>query len=213
MTLKERLQELKGRYVKIGGRRGSGFIFIGLVEDDTIDEINRLGKKCISQLRQKLADYRACLADWDKVVACHLWAKENAEFKKSMATYRNLLFERKKKLETLANTSGVYSRKYRQLKTMYHDTVRTMRNRMESHRTFADTIEEKKKYYEESEALLTEQLEKIHSLIDFEVAEDYMSVDDETYGGRILLVDTWIKGPYWSLSEYDRNQALKKLIS
>ena len=212
MTLKERLEELNGQYVKIGGKRGAGFIFIGKVTPQTYKEINSIGRNYISHLYTKLGKYRYDLKNWDSYVAPGLWAIEDANYKKAMATYADILNSRRARRNEYAKQYGKTSRKYKQAETSIRDIVRTIKERAEFHHNYGQTIENKKLYFQECEALLAAQLDQDPDLSDFDIVEDYMSVDDETYGGRILLIDTWLNGKYWSLSEYKRD-ALKKLIS
>lgn len=190
------MTELIGQKVKIGGIRGASFIYIGVVDEYTADVIDILGsdqyRKMDIKLRtdeQKLKEFPA-LDKREHQEIKRFYADLNKEALNTHLENLKLYHKRRSKKRYEALTKSCNRLKELQ---MLEEQATARCDKMLSKRydVLANSVDTLRKFTGLNYGALS----------NVPVVDDFMSVEDDTFGGRILLIDMFINGTIWTERE------------
>ena len=227
MTLGERLKQLDGRKVKIGG--AVGFVYCGIVFPELGAVLDDIAKEERAKTKDKLAR------------ASKIYDGREARWEVRKATVNNDIAMLKKSIEDAGGTIErykVFMEKASRLLDIYRESAfadRTTRlikikNKLKRKKDDAvlaksanekslkyretlfqtmQTPEAKKKQFEawkRARDNYAKEVDSLKSLTGIEVVDEYGSTLE--WGERIIIVDSTIEGPCWYDEECDRDEKM-----
>lgn len=231
MTLGERLKQLDGRKVKVGG--AVGFVYCGVNFPELPEVLDDIAKEERAKLKSKLAKatkiYDDREARWEVRKAAV--AKDISTLKMTIEDAAATIDRCKRFMEKASRLLDIYRGTALADRTTKLIKIKNKLKRKKDDAILAKSANEKRLKYRETlfQTMQTveakerqfeawkktrdsyaKEVDSLKSLSGLEVVDEYGSTTER--GERILIVDSTIEGPYWYDEECDRDEKMWQRI-